>query len=52
MLTVRAVREGANKSADFRVTVRTSTMWGVVGVLVIAAAAVVLVAAMLRYGRR
>lgn len=52
MLTVRGVREGANKSADFRVTVRTSTLWGVVGVLVIAAAVVVLVAAMLRWGRR
>jgi uncharacterized membrane protein len=52
LVTVRAVTDGANKSADFRVSVRTSTLWGVVGVLVIAAALVVLVAAMLRYGRR
>jgi uncharacterized membrane protein len=52
MVTMRAVTEGTNKSSDFRVTVRTSTLWGVVGVLVIAAALVVLVAAMLRYGRR
>jgi len=52
MLTLRAESGGANKSTDFRVTVRTSTLWGVAGVLVIAAALVVLVVAMLRYGRR
>ena len=52
MLTLRAETGGANKASDFRITVRTSTLWGVVGVLVIAAALVVLVAAMLRYGRR
>ncbi|MDW8470160.1 MAG: NEW3 domain-containing protein [Burkholderiales bacterium] len=52
MMTVRASAGGANRSADFRVTVRTSTLWGVVGILVIAAALVVLVAAMLRFGRR
>jgi len=52
MLTVRAEGDGMSKSSDFRVTVQTSTLWGVAGVLVIAAALVVLVAAMLRYGRR
>lgn len=52
MLTMRAIMGGANKSADFRITVRTSTLWGAVGVLVIAAALVVLVVAMLRFGRR
>lgn len=52
MITVRAETGSANKSSDFRVTVRTSTLWGVAGVLVIAAAVVVLVAAMMRYGRR
>jgi len=52
MVTVSANGEGASKSADYRVTVRTSTMWGIVGVLVIAAALVVLVAAVFRYGRR
>lgn len=52
MVTVRAETDGANKSTDFRVTVHTSTMWGIVGAIVIAAALVVLVAAMLRYGRR
>lgn len=52
MVTLRAETGGANESSDFRITVRTSTLWGVVGVLVIAAALVVLVAAMLRFGRR
>jgi len=52
MVNVRANAEGASKAADFRVTVHASTMWGIVGVLVIAAALLVLVAAMLRYGRR
>jgi len=52
MVTMRAEAGEANKSSDFRVTVRTSTLWGLVGVLVIAAALVVLVIAMLKYGRR
>ena len=52
MVTVRAAGNGASKSSAFRVTVETSTMWGIVGALVIAAALVVLVTAMLRYGRR
>jgi uncharacterized membrane protein len=52
MVTLRADSGGASKSSDFRVTVHTSTLWGVVGVLVIAAALVVLVVAMLRFGRR
>ena len=52
MITLRADSGGSSKSSDFRVTVHTSTLWGAVGVLVIAAALVVLVAAMLRFGRR
>ena len=52
MVTVRANGDGADASSDFRVTVRTSTMWGIVGVLVIAAALIVLVLAVVRYGRR
>ncbi len=42
----------ASENAEFRVTVETSTMWGLVGLLVIAVAVVVLVLAVLRYGRR
>ena len=52
MLGMRAVHGGGNKSSDFRITVRTSTLWGVAGIAIIAAALIVLVAAMLRYGRR
>jgi len=52
MVAMRAIHGGANKSSDFRVTVRTSTLWGIAGVAIIAAALIVLVAAMLRYGRR
>lgn len=52
MITLRAETAGNDKSSDFRVTVRTATVWGIVGVLVIAAALVVLVVAMLRFGRR
>ncbi len=52
MVTVSATGEGVSSSSDFRTTVRTSTMWGIVGVLVIAAALIVLVLAVVRYGRR
>ena len=52
MLGMRAIHSAGNKSSDFRVTVRTSTLWGVAGIAIIAAALIVLVAAMLRYGRR
>ncbi len=43
---------GASKSVDYRVTVVTSTLWGLVGVLLIAVAVVVVAAAVLRFGRR
>jgi uncharacterized membrane protein len=52
MVAMSASGDGASASSDFRVTVRTSTMWGIVGVLVIAAALIVLVLAVVRYGRR
>ena len=52
MVTVNANGDGVSKSSDFRITVRTSTMWGIVGVLVIAAAMIVLVLAVVRFGRR
>lgn len=52
MVTVSASGDGVSKSSDFRLTVRTSTMWGIAGVLVIAAALVILVIAVVRFGRR
>jgi uncharacterized membrane protein len=52
MLTLRASAGDASASADYRVTVRTSTLGGIVGVLVIAAALGVLALVVSRYGRR
>ncbi len=43
---------GTSKSIDFRVTVVTSTLWGLVGILLIGVAVVVVAAAVLRFGRR
>ncbi|NOX61379.1 MAG: hypothetical protein GXP42_05465 [Chloroflexi bacterium] len=53
MVTIRAnPAEGGSESADFRITVRTSTLWGVVGIALIAVAVAVVAAAVLRFGRR
>lgn len=52
VVSVRANGDGASDSASFRVTVRTSTIWGVAGLGIIAAAVVVLGLAVTRYGRR
>jgi len=53
MVTVRARPEdGASESVDFRITVLTSTLWGVVGVALIAVAVAVVGLAVLRFGRR
>lgn len=53
VVTVRARSEdGATKSADFRITVLTSTLWGVVGIALIAVAVAVVGLAVVRFGRR
>jgi len=53
IITVRAKpAEGASKSADFRITVRTSTLWGVIGIALIAVAVAVVALAVVRFGRR
>ncbi|WP_288087212.1 NEW3 domain-containing protein [Roseiflexus sp.] len=44
--------EGASDSAEFRVTVLTSTVWGLVGVALIAIAVVGVGMAVMRFGRR
>ncbi len=44
--------DNTSKSADFRITVVTSTLWGLVGVILIAVAVGVVAAAVLRFGRR
>ncbi len=52
MVTVRASADGVSESSQFRVTVSTSTLWGIVGIAIIALAVVVLALAVMRYGRR
>lgn len=41
-----------NVSTQYRVTVKTSSLWGIVSILIIAAAAVILVLAIKKFGRR
>jgi uncharacterized membrane protein len=53
MLTFRAQpNEGTAKSADFRITVQTSTLWGIAGIALIAVALGVVGLAVIRFGRR
>jgi uncharacterized membrane protein len=52
MATVRASSRGENASTDFRVTVGTSTVWGMVGFGIIAVALLVMFGAVARFGRR
>ena len=48
----RASGRGESASADFRITVTTSTIWGIVGIGIIAIALLVLLGAVMRFGRR
>lgn len=48
----RANAKGESSSADFRITVTTSTLWGIVGIGIIAVALLVLLGAVARFGRR
>jgi uncharacterized membrane protein len=50
--TVRASARGESASANFRVTVTTSTIWGIAGVGIIGVALLVMVGAVARFGRR
>lgn len=53
VVTVRAVPEGGStETAEFRITVVTSTVWGIVGLVLIAAALGVVALAVARFGRR
>ncbi|MGH2536734.1 MAG: NEW3 domain-containing protein, partial [Candidatus Promineifilaceae bacterium] len=53
VVTFRATPEGgAAASAEFRITARTSTLWGVVGIGLIAVAVAVVGMAVSRFGRR
>jgi uncharacterized membrane protein len=50
--TFTAATNGQSGTANFRVTVTTSTMWGVAGVGIIGAAVLIMVGAVARFGRR
>lgn len=52
MTNFRASAKGDSSSADFRVQVMTSTLWGVVGIGIIAVALLIVVGAVARFGRR
>ena len=52
MTNFRASAKGDSSAADFRVTVTTSTLWGVVGIGIIAIALLIVVGAVARFGRR
>ncbi|MCL4561499.1 MAG: NEW3 domain-containing protein [Chloroflexi bacterium] len=53
MITTTATpTSGSAASADFRITVTTSTLWGVVGVVLVAVAIGVVALAVVRFGRR
>jgi uncharacterized membrane protein len=47
-----AAARGETGTANFRITVTTSTMWGVAGVGIIGAALLIMVGAVVRFGRR
>lgn len=50
--TVTARNSDANDSVDFRITVKTETIWGLTGIGVIVVLAVVIILVMRKYGRR
>ncbi len=50
--TLRANWRGDSASQTFRVAVTTSTMWGIIGAVLIAIALLVMVGAVARFGRR
>lgn len=52
MATLRANSGSESASAEFRLSVTTSTLWGVLGIIVIAIALLLSVGAVARFGRR
>jgi len=52
MVSLNAGARGETASAQYRVTVSTSTMWGMAGAGVIGIALIIMVGAIARYGRR
>ena len=52
MVSVRATSRGENASSQFRITVNTSTVWGMAGAGVIGVALLLMLGAVARFGRR
>lgn len=52
MTTLRASSRGETASTQFRVTVTTSTLWGIVAVGIVGMALLIMVGAVMRFGRR
>jgi len=52
MTTITAQTEGSSSNADYRVTVTTSTLWGIIGIAIIAIALLAVLGAVARFGRR
>ena len=52
MVSVRANARGENASSQFRITVNTSTVWGMAGAGVIGIAMLLMLGAVARFGRR
>jgi uncharacterized membrane protein len=50
--TMRASARGENASSTFRITVTTSTLWGIAGAGIIGIALLIMVGAVARFGRR
>jgi uncharacterized membrane protein len=50
--TIRASSRGETNATQFRVSVTTSTMWGIAGVGIIGTALLIMVGAVARFGRR
>lgn len=50
--TIRATSRGESASSQFRITVTTSTVWGVAGAGVIGVALLLMLGAVVRFGRR
>ena len=52
LTTITAADSNTSDSAEFRVTVKTETTWGVVGIAAIVVLTLVLFAVMRKFGRR
>ena len=50
--TFNAAARGENASTQFRVAVGVSTIWGAIGIAIIAIALLIMVGAVARFGRR